>query len=359
MATDAKEKRLQLFLFFACVALGAGLLAYLQSQHDWLGALRLRRSHAEVALEKPGAEPRAKLGVKVTSPARPFFMLVQSGRAVVRGPMQAEDSSAPPLLLRLEPTVITRFFSTECVAWAMTQVQVGPIEATNKALQKHADGLRGKRIIACTNERGDLELSLPEPASRQERFFLADIERAFVLQYAIPFPDEAVGVGGAWKVERTLRVAVVPQAKLSLRYEVLEQNEGAVSVLVEGTFAQDTKEASKTEEAVPSDASADKEKAAKKSDVVTDQADVAATDLTGKLRGQMAQLLSERTPVRSDIAIETMMSLAEAHGTEEKEHEHSIKLVYRARHALQAEALGPIDFGDDPLQANQANDDQP
>jgi hypothetical protein len=276
-----------------------------------------------VELLDPGAAPRKPLRYRYQDPPRSFKMVTQSGMYLIRGVLQGEESYLPPTASRWD---LVEAQGEGCARWrlgtarALDDEKAG--DETVKATRAVVDGLIGKEVTTCVGRRGQLALTLPPPASPAERQILDLFRAAFELQFTIPLPKQAVGKGARWRVTRLLPLAADGIIH-ELTYELNDVAEKGLDANVTMAFS------TRPHAVAGSDAS-----------IIVDQ-------VSGSGQGRVVAMLSELTPVQSDLTFETVMSLTPSESRAvptEEERARGYKMVYRARQLMQADALGPLDW---------------
>ncbi len=165
----------------------------------------------KVTLIEAGAEPRQTLRLKLVKGASMTAeMLMTMQMKMNLNGMQPPEVALPPtrMLMKMDVTDAAdnlfnyTFEVTEAAPVATEGVQPMVMEAMTTAL-KGAVGLKGKGAVDARGMNQGASFELPaamDPQTRQ----LMDGMRDAVGRMSAPLPEEAIGVGGKWKVDQAL-----------------------------------------------------------------------------------------------------------------------------------------------------------
>ncbi len=276
---------------------------------------------ARVDLLDAGDGPRAPLRYRFRDPPRSFELVTQSGMYLIRGLLQGEASYLPPIASRW---TLVESTGSGCARWRLAAAAARDDEQAGAevvaAARRVLAGLTGREVVTCVDERGGLTLTAPPSKDHAEQQILESFRRAFELQLTIPLPAPAVGKGARWRVERSLPLAA-DGITYELTYRLNDVTDKGLDVDV--AIACSTR---------PHAVAGASER------IVVDQ-------VSGKGHGRIVAMLSELTPVQSNLEFQTTLSLTPSAGEPtEDERSRGYKVVYRARQLMQAEALGPLDW---------------
>jgi hypothetical protein len=167
----------------------------------------------EIKVIDAGAEPRAALRIHaVTGQEQPMNMTMTIGMAMNMGAGASPYIKMPPteMLMSTKVTSVSssgdfryEFELTGVDVKAQADTQPEMVEAMRGAMAGIV-GMRGYSVVSSRGEVREAEFELPPNAPAQIQQQLQGMRQS-MQQIAVPFPEEAVGVGARWEV-----VAAIP-----------------------------------------------------------------------------------------------------------------------------------------------------
>jgi hypothetical protein len=328
-------------IWAALALLGALAGAAAVERAHWLPFVRVRFSHAPVELIDRGAEPRRRLAYDYQRAPRAFYSINQSGVLTVRGPLSHEESYAPPVVARWQADSVVQHFGVTRIDWRLAEAHTLADDKVGEGARHTFDGalaqLLGAHVLTFIGPRGQLQVEAPAPTAAAERRIAEEFVDLLAEQLVVPLPDEPLGRGARWAVQRQRRVALASAVQSRLQYQ-LDDVDGAdgfdVRVALELTGA-------------PQPAAGTREH------VVIDQ-------IEGTGTGRIVRMQKEATPVQSGLTYQVGMSVtplpADAHEPTEQQRAHGYRVALRTRALLKAVDAGPLDWGEDPAEEPLAED---
>ena len=320
------------FALGAAFVLAALALAAAAARDAWLPFAALRwRGGADVEVVAAGDEPRRLLVYRFTVPPRPFTLLVQAGMARVRGVRQAEEDYGPPLALRFEPASSTLRLGVSRIVWRIAAASTGddPKVAAYARDATDAAGRRlvGRELTVRIGPHGEIAIDAPPPADPLEKRLLDEIERVFAIELAPPLPAVPVGPGAHWTAHRMRPLGVATEVDWAIDLTLADVEADSVDLRVATAFSADPQPAPPTP--------------GLSANAVIDQVE-------GRLAGRIVRSTREATPLRSDLELDAVLGLTDVGAVGGVAHEderiQGSKFVIRSREAMQADALGPIEW---------------
>ena len=185
----------------------------------------------EITVLDAGAEPRATMRAKVKAgQEQPMNMTMTIGMAMSMAGSQVPYIKMPPTEMQMRTKVTSVSSSGDFrYEFDLHGIDVRPLADTPpdlvtglKSAMSGLVGMRGHSVVSDRGEVREADFQLPAGAPPQVQQQMQGMRQS-IQQIAVPFPEEAVGVGARWEV-----VARIPELNgMSLSqtstYEIVER----------------------------------------------------------------------------------------------------------------------------------------